>query len=121
MQGRKITAPTRQEVIEICPGLQASPTEVRDWFASYLAYRGIPREKSEKFFWRGIELHRASYGTLVDAFKQHCGTLDWEAEILAYDVYTIVEVSLNRTEPNRTELAPCIIELFYAYRPLVRS
>jgi hypothetical protein len=48
---------------------------------------------AKKFFWRGLELHRASYATLVDAFKQHCGKLDWEAEILAYDVYTIVEVS----------------------------
>ncbi|KAI3325759.1 hypothetical protein HD806DRAFT_491169 [Xylariaceae sp. AK1471] len=55
---------------------------------------------AKKFFWRGLELHRASYATLIDAFKQHCGKLDWEAEVLAYDVYTIVEGSIP--PPKRT-------------------
>ncbi|KAI1817657.1 hypothetical protein GGS20DRAFT_531330 [Poronia punctata] len=98
--GKRVAAPTRQKVIAICPGLQASPTEVRDWFAVYLAYRGIPSSKAHNFFWRGVELHRANYASLVDAFKQHCGTLEWEAEILAYDVFTIVEGSIP--PPERT-------------------
>ncbi|KAI0150486.1 hypothetical protein GGR57DRAFT_504148 [Xylariaceae sp. FL1272] len=79
------TAPTRQEIISSCPGLLASPTQVRDWFSTYLAYRGLDPTDGQKFIWRGIELHRATFTTLVDAFRHHCGKLDWEADVLAYD------------------------------------
>ncbi|KAI0432454.1 hypothetical protein F5Y09DRAFT_144836 [Xylaria sp. FL1042] len=91
---QKSPPPSRQEIIATCPDLQSSPTQVRDWFKKYLEYRGLEPASSKKFFLRGLELHRASYTALTDAFKQYCGILDWEAEVLAYDVYTIIEASI---------------------------
>ncbi|KAI0813852.1 hypothetical protein GGR55DRAFT_636104 [Xylaria sp. FL0064] len=91
---QKCLPPSRQEILATCPGLHSSPTQVRAWIEKYLIYRGLEPASSKKFFLRGLELHRASYTALIAAFKQHCGILDWEAEILAYDVYTIVEVGL---------------------------
>ncbi|KAI1175256.1 hypothetical protein F4777DRAFT_334859 [Nemania sp. FL0916] len=109
---RQVSPPplTRQEVVSICPGLQSSPTEVRHWIQKYLVYRGIEGANANKFFWRGIELHRASYVTLIEAFKQHCGIVDWEAEVLAYDVYTIVEGSIP--PPKRGIFQKYVEEVF---------
>ncbi|KAH9905677.1 hypothetical protein F4778DRAFT_673445 [Xylariomycetidae sp. FL2044] len=104
--------PTRGEVVESCPGIQASPTQVRDWFSSYLAYRGLDTAPADKFFWRGAELHRTTYGTLLDAFKIHCGMTDWEADIVAYDIYTIVEGSIP--PPPRT-LFQQYVEAVFGY------
>ncbi|KAI0475617.1 hypothetical protein GGR56DRAFT_675731 [Xylariaceae sp. FL0804] len=92
--------PSRGEVLGTCPGLEASPTQVRDWLATYLVYRGLDAAGADGFFWRGAELHRASYPTLFDAFKNHCGLLDWEAELLAYDIYTVLEDSIP--PPSKT-------------------
>lgn len=91
---QKHSPPTRQEVVATCPGLRSSPTEVREWLEHYLEYRGLNPASSAKFVWRGIELHRAPHANLLDAFKQHCGILYCEAEVLAQDVHNIVEVSV---------------------------
>ncbi|KAI0438276.1 hypothetical protein F4803DRAFT_102966 [Xylaria telfairii] len=94
---REFPPPTRQDIITTCPGLEASPAQVRAWFQSYLAYRGMELSNAEKIIWRGAELHRASHAALVDAFRQHCGTLGSEAEALGHDVHAIVEGSVPRT------------------------
>ncbi|KAI0595975.1 hypothetical protein F4775DRAFT_566852 [Biscogniauxia sp. FL1348] len=101
-----IPPPTRQEIIDSCPGLGASPTQVRDWLMAYLLYRGLDSYKAEGFFWRGAELHRATLAILVEAFKKHCRIQDWEADILAHDVFAIVEVSAmpkKKKEKKRKE------------------
>ncbi|KAI1318990.1 hypothetical protein F5Y16DRAFT_414344 [Xylariaceae sp. FL0255] len=103
--------PTRQTILSSVPGLQASPAEVRDWLALYLSYRGMKPLDAKKFVgWRGLELHRASYSDLVDAFRQHCGRLDWEAEVLGLDVYSIVEGSIP--PPDRTIFQIYVEEVF---------
>ncbi|KAI0023359.1 hypothetical protein F4780DRAFT_77752 [Xylariomycetidae sp. FL0641] len=102
--------PNRTEIIAACPGLQASPTQVRDWLAAYLRYRGLDAGGAARFFWRGVELHRATYGTLLEAFRQHCGMLEWEADILAYDIYTIIESSIP--PPKRTIFQEYVEALF---------
>ncbi|CAJ2509483.1 Uu.00g145090.m01.CDS01 [Anthostomella pinea] len=101
--------PTRQEVLKQCLGLQDSPKKVRDWFKTYLEYRGLDAINADKFFWRE-EPHRATYSNLLEAFKQHCGKLDWEADVLAYDVYTVVEGSIP--PPERTMFQKYVEGLF---------
>ncbi|KAI1151287.1 hypothetical protein F4825DRAFT_423295 [Nemania diffusa] len=66
---------TRQDVIDACPHLQSSPTQVRDWLKRHLVYRGVDPAEASKFILRGFELHRMSHVTLVHAFKYHCGML----------------------------------------------
>ncbi|KAI1485129.1 hypothetical protein F5X96DRAFT_683066 [Biscogniauxia mediterranea] len=105
-----IPPPTRQEVIDSCPGLGASPTTVRDWLTAYLLYRGLDSYKAEGFFWRGAELHRATLPILVEAFKKHCRIQDWEADILAQDVFTIVENSIP--PPHRSLFQRYVESLF---------
>ncbi|KAI0390489.1 hypothetical protein F5Y17DRAFT_55879 [Xylariaceae sp. FL0594] len=98
----RVAVPTREEVIAICPSPQASPMEVREWLANYLSYRGLPREMSECFIWRGVELHMATIGELTDAFKQHCKLLKGEAEMVARDVCFIIQQ--KSIPPRRTPL-----------------
>ncbi|KAI0000273.1 hypothetical protein F4779DRAFT_148612 [Xylariaceae sp. FL0662B] len=90
----------REEIVSSCPGLGASPRQVRDWFKTYLFYRGLDPDASENVFWRGEELHRATFLEISEAFKAHCGLFDWEANLLAYDVYSILEKSIP--PPTRT-------------------
>ncbi|KAI1204761.1 uncharacterized protein F4807DRAFT_322326 [Annulohypoxylon truncatum] len=90
----------RNQIIKNCPGKQASPSVVRDWIRTYLSYRGVDLEASSKFLWRGIELYRAEIPELRDAFKRHCELGDWEANIIANDVYTILQVRC-KTVVNR--------------------
>ncbi|KAI0886770.1 uncharacterized protein GGS22DRAFT_158630 [Annulohypoxylon maeteangense] len=82
----------RTRITNSCPGRGASPSSVRDWIRAYLSYRGLDPEASEKFLWRGKELYQAKIPELRDAFKRHCDLQDWEADILANDVYTLLEV-----------------------------
>ncbi|KAI1339858.1 hypothetical protein F5Y15DRAFT_382328 [Xylariaceae sp. FL0016] len=105
-----VPPPSRQEITSSCPGLEASPLVVRDWLATYLLYRGVDAAGADNFFWRGVELHRASYSTLFDALKHHCSLLEWEADILAYDIYTIVEDSIP--PPAKTLLQRYIENVF---------
>ncbi|KAI1378071.1 hypothetical protein F4677DRAFT_443985 [Hypoxylon crocopeplum] len=91
----------RTEVIVSCPSLLASPATVRNWFRTYLIYRGLDPDVSEKFFWRGPELYQAEIAELQDAFKTHCSLQDWEANILASDVHSILESSIP--PPRRTD------------------
>ncbi|KAI1080894.1 hypothetical protein F5B20DRAFT_83533 [Whalleya microplaca] len=90
----------RDEIISSCPGLGASPWQVRDWFRTYMFYRGLDPDASDNIFWRGEELHRATFLEISDAFKAHCGLQDWEANLLSYDVYSILEKAIP--PPTRT-------------------
>ncbi|KAI2606766.1 hypothetical protein GGR54DRAFT_408153 [Hypoxylon sp. NC1633] len=90
----------RAEIVTTCPGPHASPSAVRHWFQSYLIYRGLDPVASDKFFWRGPELHRVKASDLHEAFKTHCSLLDWEADVLASDVCSILQRSA--LPPNRT-------------------
>ncbi|KAI5919354.1 hypothetical protein F4810DRAFT_687784 [Camillea tinctor] len=105
-----IPPPTRQEIIDSCPGFGASPTQVRDWLWTYLLYRGLNTDNAGGFFWRGTELHQATIETLVAAFKNHCRVKDWEADILANDVFTIIENSIP--PPHRTLFQRYVESLF---------
>ncbi|KAI1505068.1 hypothetical protein F5X99DRAFT_369408 [Biscogniauxia marginata] len=112
MHFRHVPPPTRHAIVTSCPGLQASPTQVRDWLRLYLLYRGLDATDAEAFFWRGAELHRATYPVLVEAFKKHCEVQDWEADTLAYDIYTIVE---NSIPPPRPTIFQKYVEALYGY------
>ncbi|KAI1088576.1 hypothetical protein F5B19DRAFT_496224 [Rostrohypoxylon terebratum] len=89
---------TRAGIIGSCPGKEASPSVVRDWFRAYLYYRGLDREASRMFLWRGEELYRAQIPELRDAFKQYCDLQEWEADIIATDVYEILRRALPVSE-----------------------
>ncbi|KAI0538550.1 Alpha/Beta hydrolase protein [Xylaria digitata] len=94
------SAPSREEVQKTCPSLSASPSQVRAWFLKYLDYRGLDPEFANIFFLRGVELHNVTFPSLIEFFTAHCGLLNWEAQVLAYDFYSIVESAIP--PPERT-------------------
>ncbi|KAI1395009.1 hypothetical protein F4819DRAFT_492899 [Hypoxylon fuscum] len=92
----------RADVVKRCPGPTAPPNTVREWFQSYLAYRGLNPHAANECFWTGLELHQTSPSELQEAFKKYCRLHDWEANILAADVRNILEISSPLATPKRT-------------------
>ncbi|KAI2464916.1 hypothetical protein F4781DRAFT_435931 [Annulohypoxylon bovei var. microspora] len=109
----------RTEIIKSCPGKQASPSAVRDWIRTYLFYRGLDPDASDTFLWRGIELYRADVPELKAAFKKNCDLQGWEADIIANDVYTILERAIPLSTRTFFQIYVYYLMGFDYYRKLM--
>ncbi|KAI0895212.1 hypothetical protein F4806DRAFT_92581 [Annulohypoxylon nitens] len=109
----------RAQIIGSCPSKEASPSVVRDWIRLYLCYRGLDQEASNKFLWRGAELYRAQIPELRNAFKRHCDLQDWEADIIANDVHSILEKALPVSQRSFFEIYVYYVLGFDSYRKLM--